>query len=106
MRAMLAAVCIRREFNIWRSERSSPFVDWLRALARQAHADCGGRGVGAVGMCFTGGFALAMMTEPSVVAPVFSQPSLPLPAGSKKRAASIGVSPAEIACARRRFEAE
>ena len=49
----LKAICIRREFHVWAADRSSPIVDWLRALARQAHAECGGRGVGAVGMCFT-----------------------------------------------------
>jgi dienelactone hydrolase len=105
---MLGGICIRREFNVWAADRSSPMVDWLRALARKAHAECGGKGVGAVGMCFTGGFALAMMTEPAVVAPVLSQPSMPLAAGpgKAKRAASIDVSPAEMACARRRFEAE
>jgi dienelactone hydrolase len=102
----LKAICVRREFHVWSTDKSSPIVDWLRALARQAHAECGGKGVGAVGMCFTGGFALAMMTEAAVVAPVLAQPSLPLTAGSKRRAASIGVSPAEIACARGRFEAE
>ena len=47
-----------------------------------------------------------MMTEPAVVAPVLSQPSLPLPAGSKKRAAGIDASPDEIACARDRFAKE
>jgi dienelactone hydrolase len=99
------AICIRREFSIWAANRSSPIVDWLRALARKAHAECGGRGVGAVGMCFTGGFALAMMTEPAVVAPVLSQPSLPFPVSADRRAA-LGVSPDEIACAKRRFEAE
>jgi len=99
------AICIRREFSIWAANRSSPMVDWLRALARKAHAECGGRGVGAVGMCFTGGFALAIMTEPAVVAPVLSQPSLPFPISADRRAA-LGVSPDEIACARRRFEAE
>jgi dienelactone hydrolase len=99
------AICIRREFSIWAANQSSPIVDWLRALARKAHAECGGRGVGAVGMCFTGGFALAMMTEPAVVAPVLSQPSLPFPVSADRRAA-LGVSPDEIACARRRFEAE
>jgi dienelactone hydrolase len=75
----------------------------LRALARKAHAECGGKGVGAVGMCFTGGFALAMMTEPSVVAPVLSQPSLPL---GRKRAAALDCSPAELATAKARMEAE
>ena len=103
---ILKGICIRREFTVWATDRSSPIVDWLRALARKAHAECGGRGVGAVGMCFTGGFALAMMTEPAVTAPVLSQPSLPLPLGSKKRAAGIAVSDAEIACARRRFSEE
>lgn len=99
----LGVICMRREFLIWRGDRSSPVVDWLRALARQAHAECGGKGVGAVGMCFTGGFALAMMTDPSVVAPVLSQPSLPMGA---KGAAQIGLSSAEIACARDRMQAE
>jgi dienelactone hydrolase len=106
VRSMVSALCIRREFNAWSTGRSSPFVDWLRALAREAHGECGGTGVGAVGMCFTGGFALAMMTEPAVVAPVLSQPSLPIAAGSKKRAAGIDASPQEIACARRRFADE
>jgi dienelactone hydrolase len=108
MLTMLGGICIRREFNVWATDRSSPIVDWLRALARKAHADCGGKGVAAVGMCFTGGFALAMMTEPAVVAPVLSQPSMPLAAGPGKarRAAAIDASPAEIACAKRRFEAE
>lgn len=103
---MAKGICVRREFSVWATDRSSPIVDWLRALARKVHAECGGRGVGAVGMCFTGGFALAMMTEPAVTAPVLSQPSLPLPLGSKKRAAAIGVSAREIACAKKRFEEE
>lgn len=97
------AICVRREFDVWATDRSSPIVDWLRSLARRMHAECGGRGVGAVGMCFTGNFALAMMTEPAVVAPVLSQPSLPLGA---RRAAAIGVSPAEISCAKQRFADE
>jgi dienelactone hydrolase len=103
---MLATLCIRREFHAWSTNRSSPIVDWLRALAARAHAECGGRGVGAVGMCFTGNFALAMMTEPAVIAPVMSQPSLPIPAGSSARSAAIGVSPEEIACVKRRLNEE
>ena len=105
-REMLKGICIRREFAVWATDRSSPIVDWLRALAARVHGECGGRGVGAVGMCFTGGFALAMATEPAVVAPVVSQPSLPLAAFSSARAASIGLSESEIACVRERFEAE
>ncbi len=103
LQSAIGNICIRREFNVWSGDKSSPIVDWLRALARHAHAACGGPGVGAVGMCFTGGFALAMMTEPSVIAPVLSQPSMPLTGGAK---GVIDASPAEIACARQRFERE
>lgn len=101
--SMVMNICIRREFNVWANGRSSKIVDWLRALARKAHAECGGPGVGALGMCFTGGFALAMMTEPSVVAPVLSQPSLPFGKGSDT---AIDCSAAEIQCTKRRFQDE
>ncbi len=106
--SMLKGICIQREFNVWANDKSSPIVDWLKALAADAHAKCGGKGVGAVGMCFTGNFALAMMTEPAVVAPVLSQPSMPLPIGigAKGRRAGIGASADEIACAKRRFKDE
>lgn len=106
LRVMAQAICIRREFNVWSAGRSSPIVEWLKALARHAHAECGGAGVGAIGMCFTGGYALAMMTEPVVVAPVLSQPSMPIAVGSRGRAAGIDASAAEVACARRRFREE
>jgi dienelactone hydrolase len=106
LRSMLSAICIHREFNVWFAGKSSPIVEWLCALARKAHAECGGRGVGAIGMCLTGGFALAMMAETSVIAPVLSQPSLPAAAMSRRAAAGIDATPEEIACARRRFEDE
>jgi dienelactone hydrolase len=72
-----AKACVSREFTILATGRTSPVITWLRALARDEHERCGGPGVGAVGMCFTGGFALAMMVDDVVVAPVLSQPSLP-----------------------------
>ncbi len=100
---LLKLACVGREFTIWATGRSSPFVDWLRALARQVHAECGGKGVGAVGMCFTGGFALAMMTEPSVVAPVLAEPSLP---AGRKHGGALDISPRELAVAKARMEAE
>ncbi len=96
-------LCIRREFSVWKDGRSSPIVDWLRVLAASAHAECGGPGVGAVGMCFTGGFALAMMTEPAVIAPVMSQPSMPVRGGAR---GSLDVAPSEIACVQARLVAE
>ncbi len=105
-KTLFSVLCVRQEFNIWRLGRSSPIVDWLRALAKSVHLQRGGRGVGAVGMCLTGGFALAMMTEPSVVAPVLAQPSLPAAMLSKARAAAIDMSPQEIACVKTRMENE
>jgi dienelactone hydrolase len=83
----LVPLCVSREFVVWATNRTSPVIDWLRALAVVEHARCGGPGVGAIGMCFTGGFALAMATDPSVVAPVLSQPSLPFGATRAQRQA-------------------
>ena len=64
-------------------------------------AELGGVGVGAVGMCFTGGFALAMMVDPAVVAPVVAQPSLPFAVG-KKRGADLNLSPADLGVVKQR----
>jgi dienelactone hydrolase len=89
-------VCVSREFNLWGRNKTSPVVGWLRALAKSLHAELGGPGVGALGMCLTGGFALAMMVEESVVAPVVAQPSLPLAIG-KQRAADLNLSSADVA---------
>jgi len=73
----LVRACISREFHVLALRRQSPITDWLRALLRDLHARHGGRGVGAIGMCLTGNFALALMVEPALMAPVLSQPSLP-----------------------------
>ena len=91
-----AKVCIAREFTTMAMNRTSPVIAWLRALARHLHAEVGGPGIGAVGMCFSGGFALGMMVDDIMVAPVLSQPSLPFPFG-KKRGAGLGVSDADAA---------
>lgn len=77
MSRALTKVCVSREFTIFATGKSSPVVVWLRALAARAHEECGGPGVGAVGMCVTGGFALAMAVDDRMLAPVLSQPSLP-----------------------------
>jgi dienelactone hydrolase len=98
-------LCVSREFTTWATGRTSPVIDWLRALAVHEHERCGGPGVGAVGMCFTGGFALAMATEPALLAPVLSQPSLPL-AVRRRQKASIDCSPADLAVVRQRCDAE
>jgi dienelactone hydrolase len=88
--------CVSREFTTWALNRTSPVIDWLRALARDLHAQCGGPGVGAIGMCFTGGFALAMAVDDYMLAPVLSQPSLPFPVGGARRRA-LGLSDADLA---------
>ncbi|NVB41113.1 dienelactone hydrolase family protein [Pseudenhygromyxa sp. WMMC2535] len=73
----LARACVVREFTVFATGKASPITTWLRSLARHAHEVCGGPGVGAVGMCLSGGFALAMMSDARMIAPVLSQPSLP-----------------------------
>ena len=93
--------CISRRFKAFAANESSPEVAWLRALATHAHRECGGPGVGAIGMCFTGNFALSMMLEQSVVAPVLAQPSLPL-----GKPAGMHISPDELAAVKTRMDAE
>ncbi len=91
--------CVSAEFRAFAANESSPVTVWLRALARHAHEECGGPGVGAIGMCFTGNFALSMMLESSMLAPVVSQPSLPL-----NDPAATGISADELAAVRERLE--
>ncbi|AZM87374.1 MULTISPECIES: dienelactone hydrolase family protein [Streptomyces] len=98
-------VCVSREFTLLATGRTSTVVSWLRALAAAEHERCGGPGVGAVGMCLTGGFALAMATDPRLLAPVLSQPSLPL-ALTPGRAGRIDISPEDLAVVRGRCERE
>lgn len=97
----IATICISREFHVLASHRSSPVTDWLRALLRHAHEEAGGKGVGAIGMCFSGNFALSMMMEPALLAPVLCQPSMPLPIGEERKSA-LHVSPAEFQCVKDR----
>jgi dienelactone hydrolase len=85
-------VCISKEFTNMALQKTSPIISWLRALARSLHNEVGGKGVGAVGMCFSGGFALGMMVDDIMIAPVLSQPSMPFTVG-KARAADLNVSP-------------
>jgi dienelactone hydrolase len=98
----MAKVCIAREFTHWALNETSPIIGWLRALARNLHQEVGGPGVGAVGMCFSGGFALAMMVDDIMVAPVLSQPSLPFAAGKAARGADLNLSPDDALVVARR----
>lgn len=100
-KAVFQRACVSAEFRAFARNQASPVTQWLRALARLAHGESGGRGVGAIGMCFTGNFALTMMLEPAMLAPVLSQPTLPLndPAG-------LEIAPEDLATIRHRLDRE
>lgn len=99
--AIFRRACVSAEFRAFAANASSPVTQWLRALARLAHQERGGPGVGAIGMCFTGNFALSMMLEPAMLAPVLCQPSLPFddPGG-------IEMAPGELQAVRERLDRE
>jgi dienelactone hydrolase len=95
----LGEICVSREFTLFAKQQASPVTSWLRDLARAEHDRNGGPGVGVIGMCLTGGFALAMMVDPVVVAPVLAQPSLPVGRHSKTE---LGVSERDLAAIKER----
>jgi hypothetical protein len=101
----LGRVCISREFACLAENRASPITDWLRGLAKHAYDEVGGRGVGVVGMCVTGNFALTMTLDPWVIAPVLGHPSFPLPI-TRAKAAAVHATPGAMANARRRIDEE
>ncbi len=103
MGQVIAKACVSREFAVFAGRGTSPIVTWLRALARDLHEQCGGPGVGAIGMCLTGNFALAMAVDPQMMAPVLSQPSLPVgPVGRRQ----LHISDEDLATVRRRVREE
>lgn len=99
--AVFRRACVSAEFRAFAANEASPVTQWLRALARLAHQQCGGPGVGAIGMCFTGNFALSMMLEPAMLAPVLCQPTLPL-----ENTGATGIAEEELAVVRQRLERE
>lgn len=95
---LVRVFCMRREFHLFESNRSSPIVDWLKALCREVRGDY--KGVGVIGMCLTGNFAISLMGDDSVLAAVSSQPSMPL-----MKADQLHMSADEIATVRQRIDA-
>ena len=73
----MARACVSREIRLFARTGGSPISDWLRTLAREVHEECGGPGVGAIGLCLTGNFAWSVAVEPSVIAAVAGEPALP-----------------------------
>ena len=86
----MARACVSREIRLFARDGGSPISDWLRALARQVHDECGGPGVAAIGLCLTGNFAWSVAVEPSVTAAVAGEPALPF-----NNAASLHLQPEE-----------
>ena len=103
--AAVPKVCVSAEFKAFAVRTSRPVAEYVRALARSLHDEVGGPGVGVIGMCFSGGFALAAAVEPAVLAPVASQPSLPFPLGRARRA-DVGMSDDDRAVLARRARDE
>ena len=97
----VAHVCMSREFRVLAARRSSPITDWIRAYCRSFHEELGGKGIGAIGMCLTGNFALALMVDEAVMAPVLSQPSLPFAIG-KTLGGGLHISDEDLAAAKSR----
>ncbi|HVK99031.1 MAG TPA: dienelactone hydrolase family protein [Dongiaceae bacterium] len=70
-----ARICISKEFRVLALRERAPVADYLRELCRHMQKECGGRPVGAIGLCFTGSFVLTLMIDESVAAPVMSEPA-------------------------------
>lgn len=102
MASSMTKVCVAKEFSNWALNQTSPVIGFLRALARSLHTEVGGPGVGAIGMCFSGGFALGMMVDDIMVAPVLSQPSMPFAVGKAARKADLNLSPDDALVVARR----
>lgn len=96
----LVRLCVSREIYAFAAHRTSPLVSWVRALCRHVHEESGA-GVGVVGMCLTGGFALATIADETVIASVVAQPALPL----MVHKAALGISPEDETAIRRRVAA-
>jgi dienelactone hydrolase len=85
MLRIVARLCVASEFRAFALNAHRPFSDYLRALARDLASRTPGAGVGVIGMCFTGGFALTAAVDDAVLAPVLSQPAVPFPLGAARR---------------------
>ena len=97
----IARQCVRREFLAFARNKRAPITDWMSELVTHAHAEAGGAGVGVVGMCFTGNFALGLAVDPAVLVPVMSQPSMPF-AVSKKHRSDLHVAPDDLVTIKKR----
>src|SRR5262245_56473349 len=94
---LTAQVCISREFHCFAHNKSSPITRWLRALCLQRiRPGCPGPGIGAIGMCFTGGFVLSLFVDDLMLAPILCQPGLPFPSPRPGAGKALAVSPEDL----------
>ncbi len=91
----VARLCVSSEFRSFAVGVHRPISDYLRAVASDLASRTPGSGVGVIGMCFTGGFALALAVDDTVRASVLSQPGMPFPI-SRARRVDATVSPEEF----------
>ena len=78
-------LCVSAEFRAFATNAHRPITDYIRAVAANLASRTPAPGVGVIGMCFTGGFALAAAVSDDVLAAVMSQPSVPLPLGRARQ---------------------
>jgi dienelactone hydrolase len=104
--APFARACVAGEFALVSTKSTAPVTAWIRSVARRLHREVGGPGVGVIGMCLTGGFALASVLEPSVLAPVMCEPALPVRLLRPRAGRAPGVSPSDAITIGRRVDAE
>lgn len=97
----ISRLCIGKEFHTLACNHASPITDWLKALSRHVHEELGGKGIGVIGLCVTGNFALTMMVDPFVLAPVLSEPALPFPILPCHKK-SLHISPEDLAVVKKR----
>ena len=97
---LVRVFCMRKEFSLFSSNKTSPIVDWLKALCQQVRTDEGARGVGVIGMCLTGNFAISLMADDSVLAAVASQPAMPF-----HKQDALHMSEADVAAIKARIDA-
>jgi dienelactone hydrolase len=107
--AWIKRPCLLREFAVLAKNKSSPIVSWLRVLGKMIYDDAQSgepkpKGIGVIGLCLTGNFALTMMLDKWVVAPIVSEPALPFPPLTHSSAAAMHLSDAEVACIKQRID--
>lgn len=96
---LLRVFCMRKEFRLFEANKSSPIVDWLKALCQSIRDEKQVAGVGVIGMCLTGNFAISLMGDDSVLASVASQPAMPF-----HKQAALHMNEAEIQATKDRID--